>query len=89
MKDIVYNNYIQAIFNYPMEWMNLLCCCFITPKECIKEFNIYYLIIILLLPIFLALYIAIFLAAIAIGLVSGLLLGIFYLICLPCSCETC
>ena len=26
MKEIVYNSYIQAVFNYPMEWMNLFCC---------------------------------------------------------------
>ena len=40
MKEIVYNSYIQAIFNYPMEWMNLFCCWCKTPKECIKEIDI-------------------------------------------------
>jgi hypothetical protein len=40
MKNIMYNSYLQAIFNYPMEWMNLLCCCCRNPKECIKEIDI-------------------------------------------------
>ena len=40
MKDIVYNSYIQAIFNYPFEWMNLFCCWCKNPKECIKEIDI-------------------------------------------------
>ena len=40
MKEIVYNSYIQAVFNYPMEWMNLFCCWCKTPKECIKEIDI-------------------------------------------------
>ena len=40
MKDIMYNSYIQAIFNYPMEWMNLFCCWKKNPKECIKEIDI-------------------------------------------------
>ena len=40
MKDIMYNSYIQAIFNYPMEWMNLFCFWHKNPKECIKEIDI-------------------------------------------------
>ena len=40
MKNIMYNSYLQAIFNYPMEWMNLFCCCCRNPKECIKEIDI-------------------------------------------------
>ena len=40
MKEIMYNSYIQAIFNYPMEWMNLFCCWKKNPKECIKEIDI-------------------------------------------------
>ena len=40
MKDIMYNSYIQAIFNYPMEWMNLFCFWKKNPKEYIKEIDI-------------------------------------------------
>ena len=40
MKEMVYGSYIQAIFNYPMEWMNLFCCWCKAPKECIKEIDI-------------------------------------------------
>ena len=35
MKDITYNNYLQAIFNYPMEWMNLFCCWWVKPIDLI------------------------------------------------------
>ena len=42
LKDITYNSYIQAIFNYPFEWMNLFCCWCKNPKECIKEIDIKY-----------------------------------------------
>lgn len=33
--------YIQAMFNYPFEWMNIICCfkCCLPPKECIKELD--------------------------------------------------
>ena len=34
--DIAYKNYIQAVFNYPLEWMNLICCWFINPKDLIR-----------------------------------------------------
>ena len=40
MRDIVYNSYIQAVFNYPFEWMNLFCCWWKEPKECIKELDL-------------------------------------------------
>ena len=39
MNEIVYNSYIQAVFNYPMEWMNLFCCWCKEPKACIKEID--------------------------------------------------
>ena len=29
----------QAIFNYPFEWMNLFCCWYKNPKECIQEID--------------------------------------------------
>ena len=35
MKDITYNNYLQAVFNYPMEWMNLFCCWWVKPRDLI------------------------------------------------------
>ena len=34
-EEIAYNNYLQAIFNYPMEWMNLICCWFVNPRDLI------------------------------------------------------
>ena len=37
MKEIMYNSYFQAIFNYPMEWMNLFC--YKNPKDCIEEID--------------------------------------------------
>ena len=37
MKNITYHSYLQAIFNYPMEWLNLFCCFCTEPKRCIKE----------------------------------------------------
>ena len=40
LRDITYNSYIQAIFNFPFEWMNLFCCWCKDPKECIKEIDI-------------------------------------------------
>ena len=39
MKEITYNSYIQSVFNYPFEWMNLCCCCCTDPKECIKNID--------------------------------------------------
>jgi len=42
MKDIMYNSYVQAIFNYPMEWMNLFCCWQKNPKDCIRELDFKY-----------------------------------------------
>ena len=42
MRDIVYNSYIQAVFNYPFEWMNLFCCWWKEPKECIKELDLHF-----------------------------------------------
>ena len=44
LKDITYNSYIQAIFNYPYEWMNLFCCWNKNPKDFIKEIDIKYCI---------------------------------------------
>ena len=86
MKDIVYNNnYIQAIFNYPMEWMNLLCCWCITPKDLIRKCDITYYLVVLFFPLLVVLYIDLFLGAIVIGLVVGIFLLICDLICLPCS----
>ena len=42
MRNITYNSYIQAVFNYPFEWMNLFCCYCKNPKDCIKEIDIKY-----------------------------------------------
>ena len=42
MKDILYNSYLQAIFNYPMEWMNLFCCFCTNPKDFIMEIDYKY-----------------------------------------------
>ena len=39
LKEITYSNITQALFNYPMEWMNLICCWFTTPKYCIRELD--------------------------------------------------
>ena len=39
MKKLVYNSYIQAIFNYPMEWMNLFCCWCGEPKAYIQKLD--------------------------------------------------
>ena len=39
MKNIAYNSYIQAMFNYPCEWMNLFCCCCTNPHRCIKKID--------------------------------------------------
>lgn len=39
MKDIVYNSYFQAIFNYPFEWMNLFCCWCKYRKDCIEDLD--------------------------------------------------
>ena len=39
MEDIAYNSYLQAIFNYPMEWMNLFCCWWRSPRELIMELD--------------------------------------------------
>ena len=39
LKNITYSSYIQAIFNYPFEWMNLFCCCCINPQKCIKKID--------------------------------------------------
>ena len=39
LKEIAYNSYIQAIFNYPYEWMNLFCCSCKNPKDCIREID--------------------------------------------------
>ena len=41
-KKLLYNSYIQAVFNYPMEWMNLFCCWFREPKDVIKEIDFRY-----------------------------------------------
>ena len=39
MEDIAYNSYLQAIFNYPMEWMNLFCCWWGSPRILIMELD--------------------------------------------------
>ena len=36
LKKITYHSYLQAIFNYPMEWINLFCCCWCEPKSYIR-----------------------------------------------------
>ena len=85
MKDIMYNSYIQAIFNYPMEWMNLFCCWKKNPKECIKEIDIkccccdsYFLAIaqilglIILSAIILAIYLMIYCALFVCAFAAGL-----------------
>ena len=33
------NSMVQAIFNYPFGWMNLFCCWFKNPKECIQKID--------------------------------------------------
>ena len=39
-KDISYKSYVQAMFNYPFEWMNMFCCCCTNhPNECIKKID--------------------------------------------------
>ena len=40
MKNITYHSYLQAIFNYPMEWINLFCCYWGNPKYYIKYIDI-------------------------------------------------
>jgi len=39
MKEIMYNSYFQAVFNYPMEWMNIFCCWNKNPKDCIEDID--------------------------------------------------
>ena len=39
LKDITYNNLGQAIFNYPIEWMNLFCCWCRKPKDVIRDID--------------------------------------------------
>ena len=39
LKEIAYNSYIQAVFNYPYEWMNLFCCSCKNPKDFIREID--------------------------------------------------
>ena len=95
MKDLVYSNYIQAIFNFPMEWMNFFCCWFITPIDCIRDcdsnyfYDILYILLlpleIVLLVIFIAIAIAVALACLAIGIIFYILYSIFS--CLFCCCE--
>ena len=40
LKKITYHSYLQAIFNYPMEWLNLFCCCWCEPKDYIRYIDI-------------------------------------------------
>ena len=40
MKNLTYHSYLQAIFNYPMEWLNLFCCYFDNPKYIIWKIDI-------------------------------------------------
>ena len=39
LQDLTYSNIVQALFNYPLEWMNLFCCWCCQPKECIREID--------------------------------------------------
>ena len=38
-KGIFYSNYLQAVFNFPFEWMNLCCICCGNPKNCFKKID--------------------------------------------------
>ena len=42
MREITYTEMLQAIYNYPLEWMNLFCCWWKTPKDCIKNIDYNY-----------------------------------------------
>ena len=42
MREITYTQMLQAIFNYPLEWMNLFCCYCKPPKDCIKYIDYNY-----------------------------------------------
>ena len=77
MKDITYNSYIQAIFNYPFEWMNLFCCWCKNPKECIKEIDIKYCICdSFFLALFqVLLYLILIIIIVALGVLAALLGG--------------
>ena len=41
-KEIMYNSYFQAVFNYPFEWMNLFCCWNKNPKDIIEDIDMKY-----------------------------------------------
>ena len=40
MRNLTYHSYLQAIFNYPMEWLNLFCCYWDNPKYFIRKIDI-------------------------------------------------
>ena len=44
MREITYTKMLQAIFNYPLEWLNLFCCWCKSPKDCIKNIDYNYCI---------------------------------------------
>ena len=91
MKDLVYNSYIHAIFNYPMEWMNLLCCWFITPIECIRncDLNYFYALLFILLfvmgIILILVLIALLIACIGIFFVIGVIYLLYLIVESVCS----
>jgi hypothetical protein len=38
-KGIFYNSALQAIFNFPFEWLNLCCVCCKDPRDCVKNYD--------------------------------------------------
>ena len=71
MEHIAYNSYLQAIYNYPFEWMNLFCCCGKEPREVISEIDkkccvcdsfflvvFYFILILILIAIIVIIFIA-------------------------------
>ena len=39
LQEITYSTFFQALFNYPLEWMNLFCCWCCQPKDCIRKID--------------------------------------------------
>ena len=41
MKELTYKSYLQALFNFPMEWVNILCTCRCCkkPKDCFRAID--------------------------------------------------
>ena len=78
LKDIAYNSYLQALFNYPYEWMNLFCRWCRNPKEFIQEIDYkyctcdsFFLYVFQVLGIII-LFLILLSATIFVGLLSGL-----------------